>query len=125
MSQIRRILLAVIFLTALPAGAHHSSAMFDQTKQLPLQGTVKEFRFTNPHSWIYLTVKNEQGEDVVWELEGGSVSQMARNGWTYKSLKAGDKINVTVKPRVDGTPGGSFNSVQLSDGTVLGSSPRI
>ncbi|MGA3158021.1 MAG: DUF6152 family protein, partial [Steroidobacteraceae bacterium] len=64
------------------AHAHHSAAMFDKTKELTLAGTVKEFRFTNPHTWIYLLVVDADGTDQVWELEGGSVSHLVRNGWT-------------------------------------------
>ncbi|MGC3980619.1 MAG: DUF6152 family protein [Steroidobacteraceae bacterium] len=107
------------------AVAHHSTAMFEPTKQIVLEGSIKEFRFTNPHSWIYLIVKNDRGEDVVWEIEGASVSQMARQGWTYKSLQVGEKVKVTIAPRVDGTPGGAFRGVEKSDGTVLGTSPRV
>lgn len=105
--------------------AHHSTAMFDQSRQLLLEGTVKEFRFTNPHSWIYVIVRNDKGEDLVWEIEGASVSQMARQGWTYKSLKPGEKVKVKISPRVDGSAGGAFQGVEKEDGTVLGSSPRI
>ncbi|MGC3980306.1 MAG: DUF6152 family protein [Steroidobacteraceae bacterium] len=105
--------------------AHHSTAMFDSTKKVMLQGTVKKWSFTNPHSWLYVVVTDAQGVETVWELEGGSTSHMARNGWTYKSLKSGDKITVSISPRVDGQPGGSFSSVTLSDGTVLSSSPAV
>lgn len=105
--------------------AHHSTAMFDSSKKITLQGTVKKFMFTNPHSWLYLTVVDDKGVESVWELEGGSTSHMARNGWTYKSVKAGDKITVLISPRVDGATGGSFSSVTLSDGKTLTSSPAI
>lgn len=105
--------------------AHHSSAMFDSSKRVTLQGTVKKFMFTNPHSWIYLTVVDASGNEAVWELEGGSTSHMARSGWTYKTIKAGDKISVIVSPRVDGANGGSFSTVTLSDGTSITSSPAV
>lgn len=120
------LLLSVAGLTAgAMSVAHHSTAMFDATKKVTLEGTVKKFMFTNPHSWLYVVVTDTQGTETVWELEGGSTSHMARNGWTYKSLKSGDKVKVTISPRVDGQPGGSFNRVTLSDGTELGTSPAI
>jgi hypothetical protein len=103
--------------------AHHSAAMFDKTKELTLAGTVKEFLFTNPHTWIYLIVMDERGTDGVWELEGGSVSHMVRNGWTSKSLAPGDKITIKVYQRKDGTMAGEFHDVVTADGHELSFSP--
>jgi Family of unknown function (DUF6152) len=103
--------------------AHHSAAMFDKTKELTLAGTVKEFLFTNPHTWIYLIVVDEHGTDGVWELEGGSVSHMVRNGWTSKSLAPGDKITIKVYQRKDGTTAGEFHDVVTADGRELNFSP--
>lgn len=102
-----------------PAWSHHSAAMFDQNKRLSLSGTVKEWHFTNPHSWIYLAVPDDKGGEVIWKLEGGSVSHLARSGWTYKSLQVGDKIVAVVAPRLDGEPMASIQSVQFADGNSL------
>lgn len=101
------------------AFAHHSAAMFDAAKTLNLSGTVAEWRFVNPHSWLYLVVTDASGKDVVWKLEGGSPSHMARNGWTFKTLKKGDKVTASFHPRLDGDSSGSFQAVQLADGTVM------
>jgi len=103
--------------------AHHSAAMFDKTKELTLAGTVKDFRFTNPHTWIYLIVIDADGTDQLWELEGGSVSHMVRNGWTSKSLSPGDKISIKVFQRKDGTSAGEFHDVVTADGRELNFSP--
>jgi hypothetical protein len=103
--------------------AHHSAAMFDKTKELTLAGTVKDFRFTNPHTWIYLVVVDPEGADQLWELEGGSVSHMVRNGWTSKSLAPGDKITIKVYQRKDGTTAGEFHDVVTADGRELNFSP--
>ncbi len=102
-----------------PSYAHHSTAMFDSSKRVTLQGTVKKFMFTNPHSLIYLAVVDAMGTETVWELVGGTTSRMARNGWTYESIKAGDKVTVSISPRIDGAAGGAFNGLTLSDGTTL------
>jgi hypothetical protein len=113
-----------VLLASPGAFAHHSFAMFDRSQEISLQGTVKEFRFVNPHSWIYLLVKDEHGSEQVWELEGGSVSALARNGWTSKTLTPGDKITVRIFRRYDGTPAGEFHSVTTADGTRLDFTPR-
>ena len=74
--------------------AHHSFAMFDQSKLVPLQGTVKEFRWTNPHVFIQLLVKNEDGTDEEWSIEMTSPEHLARVGWKPGTLKPGDKVTL-------------------------------
>ena len=107
--------LAPIFVSAALAAmtgaatAHHSFAMFDQEHPLELSGLVKEFKYTSPHSFIVLEVKGKDGATEAWNLEGGSPSALARDGWTSKSLKAGDELQVTVDPLRSGAPGGSWN----------------
>ena len=102
-----------------PAMAHHSFAMFDNNKSVDLKGTVREFQWTNPHSWIQLTVM-ENGQATEYSIEGGSPNGLARKGWTRKSLKAGDQVTVTIHPLKDGTKGGSFMKATLADGSTLG-----
>jgi hypothetical protein len=102
-----------------PAAAHHSFAMFDSTKEVVLDGTVKEFQWTNPHSWIQLTV-NEGGQVVEYSIEGSSPNGWARKGWTRHSLKPGDKVKLSMHPLKDGSRGGSFMKAVLADGTTLG-----
>jgi hypothetical protein len=96
------------------AQAHHSFAMFDNTKDVTLEGTVKEFQWTNPHSWIQLMVKDASGKDVEWSLEGGSPNGLARSGWTRTSVKPGDKAVIVVHPLKDGSPGGSLVTVSIN-----------
>src|SRR5215475_2340209 len=66
---------------ASPAFAHHSFAMFDAEKKMTLEGVVKEFQWTNPHSWILMTVNNAQGQAEQWAIEMGGPSGLARQGW--------------------------------------------
>jgi hypothetical protein len=106
------------------AFAHHSFAMFDRSKEISLSGTVKDFKFVNPHSWIYLQVTDEHGNEQLWQLEGGSISALARNGWTSNSLKPGDKITVRIFRMRDGTPAGEFHGVTTADGRRLDFTPR-
>ncbi len=61
--------------------AHHSFAMFDADKTVELEGTVKEFQWTNPHSWLQVMVVYEAGLEFEWSLELGSPGSLARNGW--------------------------------------------
>ena len=103
---------------AAPAFAHHSFAMFDSSKQVTLVGTVKEFQWTNPHTWVQLNVPTS-GKVVEWSIEGGSPNGLARRGWKSSSLKPGDKVTIVVSPMKDGSNGGSLKTVTLADGKVL------
>ncbi|MGC3981283.1 MAG: DUF6152 family protein [Steroidobacteraceae bacterium] len=98
------------------ATAHHSFAMFDLTKSITLNGTVKTFEWTNPHSWLWLTVKAEDGTDQTWGIETGSPSMLLRRGMQRTVFKAGDKVAVEIHPNRDGTTGGNFMKATFPDG---------
>jgi len=97
-------------LTAGPVWAHHSFAMFDNTKNQTISGVIKDLDWTNPHSWL----------DVV----AGSPSTLYKAGWRVSAIHAGDKISVTFHPLRDGGPGGSLLGATLADGTVLAAMAR-
>jgi hypothetical protein len=103
-----------------PAIAHHSFASYDRTKQVTLDGVVKDFQWTNPHAWIQVVVKDAQGHDTEWGVECGSPNMMTRTGWTRTLLKPGDTVVAIVNPLLDGRPNGSLVRITLADGTVLG-----
>ena len=105
--------------SAVPSFAHHSFAMFDAEKTMTLEGTVKEFQWTNPHSWILMTVSGAQGEQQ-WAIEMGGPSGLARQGWVPKTLRSGMKVQAIIHPLRDGSPGGQFMAVTLPDGTMMG-----
>ncbi len=109
---------------ALPAVAHHSFAMFDGSKTTTVEGTVKRFQWSNPHSWIYVTVADARGQPQDWPIELGAPNGLARMGWTPKTLTPGMKVKVQVHPLKDGQAGGQFLSMTLPDGTQLGNSPE-
>lgn len=109
---------------AAPASAHHSAAMFDRDKELKLEGTVKSFGWTNPHSWIEVDVANPKGEVETWGVECNSPNNLARMGWKSTSLKPGDKVTISVHPLRTGERGGSFMKVTFADGRVLSDSIR-
>ena len=105
---------------ALPAIAHHSFAMFDASKTVTLEGTVNEFHWTNPHSWIFLNVADAEGRLVEWPIELGSPGGLTRQGWVPKTLVPGMNVKIMVRPLKDGKPGGQFLTVWLPDGKQLG-----
>jgi hypothetical protein len=106
-------------LIALPAVAHHSFGMFDNKKEQPLVGTVKEFQWTNPHCFIQLLVPDNQSA-TEWSVEMGSTAALYRLGWRPSALRPGDKITLVIHPMRDGTVGGSFVSAAAPDGKQLG-----
>jgi hypothetical protein len=99
--------------------AHHSFATFDADKKVTLQGTVKEWQWTNPHTWLFLDVKNGANVDV-WEIEGGPVVGLKRDGFSKESFKVGDKVTVIIHPKRDGSHGGAFLQATTADGKTLG-----
>jgi len=107
-------------MVAAPAVAHHSYAMFDGEKTMTIEGTVKKFQWTNPHSLIFVSVAGASGQAVDWAIEHGSPAGLARQGWTPKTLTPGMKIKLVIHPLKDGKPGGQFLSVTLPDGKQMG-----
>ena len=105
---------------AAPALGHHSGAGVDRTRTVTMTGVVKEFRWTNPHSWIDLEVADAKAPPTVWSIEMNPPPYLVRAGWKASTLKAGDKVSVTLNPIRTGEPGGIFVSVTLADGRVLG-----
>jgi hypothetical protein len=113
-----------VAMSAIPAIAHHSFAMFDAEKSMTLDGTVKEFQWTNPHAWIFVMVPNHDGQLEQWAVEMGGPGQIARQGWTAKTLTPGMDVKLTIHPLRDGTNGGQFMALTLPDGTQLGNPDR-
>ena len=103
-----------------PALAHHSAAGIDRTKSVTLVGTVREFGWRNPHSYMEVDVPTDAGGMVTWKVEMTSPAFLVRAGWKSNTLKPGDKVSVVVRPLVSGDPGGIFVSVKLASGQVLG-----
>jgi hypothetical protein len=103
------LLAGIAFVAASGAAiAHHSFAMFDNENPVDLVGTVQEFKFTSPHTFILLQVKAQDGNTTVWNLEGASPSALVRDGWSSKSLKSGDELQMKIDPLRSGAPGGAW-----------------
>jgi hypothetical protein len=106
-------------LISLQALAHHSGAMFDNTKSVTLVGTIKAFQWSNPHCWIQVLVPGASGASE-WSVEMGSPSQLFKGGWRPTTLQVGAGIVVVVHPMRDGTQGGLFVSATAADGKPFG-----
>jgi len=106
-----------------PTLAHHSFAMFDAEKTVTLDGTVKEFEWANPHSWIRVNVADQTGKQLEWAIEMNAPAQLTQRGWNPTIIKPGDKITLTMHPLKDGARGGQFMTATLLDGKTLSNGP--
>jgi hypothetical protein len=98
--------------------AHHSFAMFDRSRTVTLSGSVTEFEYTNPHSWLHITVVGANGQSEEWGFEAEGPSTLLRAGIKAKTFQPGDMVTVTAYPMRDGRNAGSMISVTKADGTV-------
>jgi hypothetical protein len=114
------VVVAGVVAAALPALAHHSTAMFDEDSVLELKGTVKALQWTNPHVWLQVVV-DANGTATEWSLEGGSPNSLSRQGWRSTTFKPGDVVVVRLNPMRDGAPGGRFIGARFeADGRTIG-----
>jgi hypothetical protein len=118
-------LVLIVLCFCLSASAHHGNSAYDETARVPIKGTVTEFVWTNPHSQIYLDVKDKNGKVVNWGIETNSPGILTRAGWTRRSLKAGDEVTIILCPAKNGAPvayigsGDPGTKVIFSDGREL------
>jgi hypothetical protein len=105
------------------AQAHHSNSAFYVTKVITIKGVVKEFRWSNPHVWVILTVDDGKGNKVDWKVEGRPPGILSRAGWSPKSLVPGETITVDLSPAKDDTASGLIARVTKEDGTILANAP--
>jgi len=109
----------VLGVSVMPASGHHSGAMFDGAKEVVLVGTIKEFQYTNPHSWIQILVPSSGGGEVEWSIETGAPIVLLRAGIKSNALRPGEKVTLRAHPLKDGGAGGNLIDVRKADGTVL------
>ncbi len=124
MNAYAKIAAAAAVLLTVPAGAHHSNSAYQVDQIITLEGTVKEWRWMNPHTWLYLTVEGEGGQTKDWAVEGRPPGILGRAGWSSTILKPGERVTVHASPAKNGDPEGIIARVTKSDGTVLGNAPN-
>jgi hypothetical protein len=125
MKSLHRSILAGLALAGLPvtiphALAHHSSAGFNSDEVVEITGTIKEFQFTNPHTWIQVIVTDAQGEQQEWSVEWGSPNSLARRGVRPSTFPPGAEVTMRLNPMTNGAPAGGFVGAKLGDGTTIG-----
>lgn len=111
---------AALTLLASPAIAHHSGAGFDQTKVVEITGTIKEFQFKNPHTWIQVDVDDAAKGKVEWSVEWGSPNQLGRQGYRPSTFPPGEKVSIRLNPMHNGSPAGGFVGAKFPDGKTIG-----
>jgi hypothetical protein len=110
---------------ALSARAHHSNSAYQVDEIITLTGTVKEWQWSNPHTWLYLTVKNDDGTEQEWAVEGRAPGVLRRAGWDSEILEPGETVTVHASPSKDGRPIGIIARVTKADGSILGNQPNF
>jgi hypothetical protein len=103
-----------------PVAAHHSGAGFNSEKVIELTGTIKEFQFTNPHTWIQVIVPGEKGAAVEWSIEWGSPNSLGRQGIRPSTFPPGAKVTMRLRPMLNGAPAGAFVGAKFEDGKTVG-----
>ena len=119
-----RILICLLGLaSSLPAFSHHSNSAYQVDEIIMLTGTVTEWRWSNPHTWLFMVVEDENGEPQEWAVEGRAPGILGRAGWDRAVLQAGETVMVYASPAKDGSPEGIIARVTKADGTILGNRP--
>ena len=114
---------ALVLLATQAAYAHHSNVAFAVETVLTATGTVKEWQWSNPHTWLILDVDDGKGGKVEWAMEGRAPGVLLRAGWSRSVLKAGDKVTVHYSPSKDGSKVGMIARVTMADGKILPNAP--
>ena len=117
--------IAVLLISAIPAIPHHSNSAYQVDEIITLIGVVKEWRWSNPHTWLFMMVEDENGEEVEWAVEGRAPGVLGRAGWDRAVLEAGETVTVHASPSKDGSAVGIIARVTKTDGTILSNQPNF
>ena len=119
-NRVGGVVLGIILAAASARGlAHHSAAMFDEKKTITVEGEVKEFQLTNPHSWLLVNVKEKDGKVATWGFEAEGPSTLARAGIKPSDLRPGTRLTITGNPMKDGTRAAIWVSAVRADGKTF------
>jgi hypothetical protein len=112
-----------MFFHTTPAFSHHSNLAYEVTKVITITGVVKEFRWSNPHTWLTVVVTDEKGDKLEWACEGRAPGVLLRAGWSKNILKPGETVTVDMSPARDGSKTAIIARVTKADGTILANAP--
>ena len=118
------ILTCACLLLCVPVLAHHSATMFDDAKEVTVTGTIKEFQYTNPHSWLLIDVKGEDDKTTTWGFEAEGPSTLTRSGIHPSDFKVGAQITMTGHPMKDGRPAAIWIKAVRADGKEFVPRPK-
>jgi hypothetical protein len=120
---------AALLLAARPVAAHHAfAAEFDVTKPVKVHGTITKVDWVNPHSWIYVDVKDADGKVTNWHFELGAPNALFRLGWKKDAIPSGLEVDISGYRAKSGEPVGNARSLTLPNGKELftgGSAPDL
>jgi hypothetical protein len=116
MKLIHKTALIALMTAGLPALAHHSATMFDDEAEITVTGVVKEFQYTNPHSWLLVDVTNEDGSVTTWGFEAEGPSTLMRAGIRRSDFSPGTEVTITGNPMRDGRPAAAWIIATRGDG---------
>ena len=108
-----------VLITTTPLSAHHSTTMYNMANPSTVTGTVKRFEWTNPHAYIYLEVKTDDGKTVEWAIEMMSLNHLKGYGWSKNTVKEGDTISCTGGAAKSGAPAMLSSLIKLDDGRMI------
>jgi hypothetical protein len=113
------ILILGLMMTTVPMLAHHGTTMYDMANPVTVTGTVKRFDWTNPHAYIYLTVKDDKGNEAEWAIEMMSLNHLKSYGWSRSTIQPGDVISCTGGAAKSGLPAMLSSLIKLADGRMI------
>jgi hypothetical protein len=113
------VLIVGLLATALPALAHHSTAMYNMASPVTVTGVVKRFEWTNPHAHIFLEATDELGKKVEWDIEMMSLNHLKSYGWAHNTVQPGDTISCTGGAAKSGLPAMLSSLIKLGDGRMI------
>ena len=121
MRYVLALTLGAVCLSSLQAVAHHSLSIYDRSVSKTIEGTVREFEWTNPHAKLILMVPATDGTTKRWYFEGGGVRRLSDRGFKQDAIVLGEKIMVAYNPMRDGSSSGFFIGIKTADGKTYGS----
>jgi len=110
---------AFVMLSGSAVLAHHSFAMFDNSRRVEVVGKVSAFEWINPHVWLHVEAPDASGAEQEWSFEAGSPNQLMQSGWSPGTIVTGEEIKVVFHPLKDGSNGGQLLEITKSDGATL------